>query len=222
MAGNSSAAKKKHATPKRRASAYEKRSTAEKPPEPAPGWRTLGEAAEIFDTSRQAFHESVRSLLPPEAIKNSGDRGLLIHLRSAIDAWVKRKIELFTPVFAGEDAGGESPHLERYRAARADREEKKRDLELGQLVALEEIRPEMLEFADVLKGAAQLIQRQYGPEPAAILDSALGEALQRWRTGQTTPPGNGQPDPRPQTPDTPAIRRTRTDHPHRPVRRPKI
>jgi hypothetical protein len=144
-------------------------------------WLPRKLVAAALRISPRQFDEKVRPDLPPDAIRGSG-RTLRIYLPDAIDARIEQKAgERKRPVAGGDETdpllmGYDSPALERYRLARAKREE----------LQLEELRKRLVDRTDLRKGwalvASQLrqavenLQRLHGQEAADLVVEALEEA----------------------------------------------
>lgn len=74
--------------------------------------------------------------------------------------------------------GGQSPALERYRAARATLAELERDERQGKLISRDELRDGWTLIAGVLRRAGESLTRQHGAGARAIMDEALDDAMQ--------------------------------------------
>ena len=73
--------------------------------------------------------------------------------------------------------GGDSPALERYRAARAESLRLDRRLREEDLLDRRRAHERLGQAAGILRGAAETLQRQYGPEAHAVLAEALDDAV---------------------------------------------
>lgn len=79
----------------------------------------------------------------------------------------------------GEDdpllAGPVSPALERYRAARADREELAYERDLGKWMERDKVHEALAKLAKLLRDAGDALQRQHGQDALAILQESLAD-----------------------------------------------
>ena len=95
----------------------------------------------------------------------------------------------------GEDpmSGEVTPALERWRGAKADREEFFRDRDFGEWVARDDVHEGLALFASILRRAGERLERECGPRAHDILDKALTEAADTLRRRfDETETGNGQ------------------------------
>ena len=137
--------------------------------------------AAAFGMTRQAFHDVIRPLVPATAVDGAGERGTLIRCRAAIDAYADRKV---ATALAGRPttdpdpllAGAATPALEDYRRHRARLAELDVAEREGRLVDVAEMTEAFANFAGVIRGVGQALQRQYGPEAAQMLNDGLDDA----------------------------------------------
>lgn len=73
-------------------------------------------------------------------------------------------------------AGSGSPALERYRAARAEREELNLAEHRGELIHSNQLRQQLQTMAGVLREAIAQLQREFGQKAYEIVAEALAEA----------------------------------------------
>lgn len=71
--------------------------------------------------------------------------------------------------------GPASPALERYRNARANREEFAFQRDLGEWIARDQVHDALGQLSAILRNAGELLQRQFGADAHAILDEALAD-----------------------------------------------
>jgi phage terminase Nu1 subunit (DNA packaging protein) len=72
--------------------------------------------------------------------------------------------------------GGTSPALERFRLARAKREERKLAEERMELVSIHKVHDGLARITTALRNAGDAVQRQFGPEAHEIIVAAIKEA----------------------------------------------
>jgi hypothetical protein len=145
-------------------------------------WFTLQQMGAAFDVTAQGFHKQIRPLVPAEDVKQTGRRGdVRIRCRAAIDAFAAKAAAKVQPQDDALLAAGDSPELERYRAARASLAE----LELGErnasLVHRDQLEPAFTAYASAVRRAGEALQRRFGPEAVDLLNEALTEAEQAVR-----------------------------------------
>ena len=141
------------------------------------GFVRVAQLAEVLAISTQSIRQSLLPCLPSDAIR--GDRPKLVHGPTAVIAWVqkqspKRVVGDADPLMA---VTTDSPALERYRTARAEREEIEVKRLRGVLVAVDRVHDFHTRFAGIIRGAGERLQREYGDGPRRVLDEALGDAL---------------------------------------------
>lgn len=74
-------------------------------------------------------------------------------------------------------SGAASPAQERYRLARAKREEFFLERDLGEWIARDKVHDAIGIFADVIRRAGETLQRQFGPSAHDILERAVANAV---------------------------------------------
>jgi hypothetical protein len=144
---------------------------------PQLGWRPVGEVAELFGVTPQAFHQTYRPLVPASAVRE-GQRRVLLNVRAVIDAWCEHRVrrELEAKGIDGDLAGGgDSPALEEFRRHRAriakfeaDRLEKK-TADTG------EIRQGLMMFVAATRRGVEALQRQFGNDAAELVLTPLNQ-----------------------------------------------
>jgi hypothetical protein len=96
--------------------------------------------------------------------------------------WIHRFLaENYRKLGAGEDlmSGPETPGLEMYRQERAKLARLDRLEREGSLLRLEDVHESLMELADLLRGAGDQLQREYGPDAMQIIDETLTEFNRR-------------------------------------------
>jgi hypothetical protein len=135
------------------------------------GWYTLDQMEEMFDLTRDGFAKSVRPLIPDDAIRNAGKKGMTIHGRRAINAFAA-KASSEDPLM---EAGGDSPSLERYRAARATWVELDLAERSKQLVKIEVVAEALRPSFQILRNMGDRLIRTYGNDAGEVVREALDE-----------------------------------------------
>jgi hypothetical protein len=142
-------------------------------------------AAEMIGLSTRHFDAQIRPLLPAAAISGRG-KDLRFDGAALVAAYVDYRIKQ-AQKSAADDVWlpmvdeGKSPVLDRWRAAKADREEMQRDRERGLLIPREEIEPSLAQFAAVIRRAGDTLQRQWGADAASVINEAIDEIEQAWQ-----------------------------------------
>ena len=163
--------------------------TQSKPPQHTPpeeiGWVPLKVAVTYFGISGQAFHQGVRQWMDVAHIRDAGKRGAVkVWMPGAIAAYKDHAVEM-TKTAKGDpllSGGGPSPALERYRAAKAIQEEMNVELRRRSHLDANEISGELKRFAGVMRHAIEQVQREYGNDPAEILNEAIRETAAGWQS----------------------------------------
>jgi phage terminase Nu1 subunit (DNA packaging protein) len=104
---------------------------------------------------------------------------------AAIAAWRKSRAEMADVAMMG----GSSPALERFRLARAQREEFALERDRGQWLRREEVHDGLALLAGVVRQAAETIQKQFGPEAHQILSEAIEDGLRAFERRFADPAG---------------------------------
>lgn len=150
-------------------------------------WSTVDKLAALFGVGKSHFRDSIRLLVDGNAVKRRGPgKAILIHGPTLLRAWRDQGIAV--ALKASQPASesdplltstGDSPQLERYRAAKADLAEldvAKRQGELADVALLESyLREAMLP----LRQACETLQRTFGIGAYEILEAAVVEADKR-------------------------------------------
>lgn len=175
-------------------------------------WLTRGHSALLLGVSARHFDEAIRPRLAPEAVRGDG-KGLRFSAPEVVATWLRIRDERRAPTSSPDmddallAAGGDSPNLERLRAARASMAELDLDERRKAVVPLEKLEPALAKFAGVLRGAGTTLQRQYGNEVAAVLNEAVDEVVKAWET--MLDDGNRAADGKPDAVGAQAVRRSR-------------
>ncbi len=82
---------------------------------------------------------------------------------------------LVSPETDDEPGSGDSPALERLRAARASQEEIKLAAMREQFIDREWMHSRLMEIASLLRQCGEQLQREYGPDALQILDDSMTE-----------------------------------------------
>jgi hypothetical protein len=143
-------------------------------------WISRHAAAALFDRSVRQFDSSIRSLLPPSAIRTEG-RTVWVNFRTTVDCYIADQIAKAKPVVTDPLlAGGDSPALEEYRKHRARLAELDVAERENKLIPLAEIEPSLQIFASNIRRAGEQLERVYGHDAAALLNDAIDETLSEW------------------------------------------
>lgn len=150
-----------------------------KPKRDPADWMTRSQIGRLLGISPRQFDDRVRPQMPVDCIKGVGAK-LRIYAPAAVQARVEQKIAETAEAVSPSDplmAGPGSAALERYRLARAKREELELEVRRGNLVQLEELRQGWSIVAAQLRQAAEGLQRTFGEEAASIVRGAMAEAM---------------------------------------------
>jgi hypothetical protein len=126
----------------------------------------------------------------------------------AVALWLHEFLATHARRLAGVDAddpllaGASSPALERYRLARAKREELGYERDLGAWLPRTEVHEGLELFAAILRPAIETLQRQFGPAAHALVDDALTEAIHAFHR-HFSDPETRRDDAPPDGPDAP-------------------
>ncbi|HEX4796181.1 MAG TPA: hypothetical protein VH370_20495 [Humisphaera sp.] len=145
----------------------------------ATGWLTLEECAAAVDVTPQGFSKTFRPHAPPSAVRNAGKKGVLIHFRQMLDAYIADRIAKAPPRTGDPlmDVPDSSPALERWRLARAEMEEIALAEKKHEVVAIAVMRPGMNTLISVMRNVAERLQRQFGNEASDIYNEGIDEAI---------------------------------------------
>ena len=147
---------------------------------PGRAWFSRAEMSAIFGVSEVHFDRHVRSLAAGKDVKKKGRR-VWFRARGLVNAFVAREIEKHTPPSASQEPGKAQKGAksngaqERLRTAKADLEELKLARERRESIPREEIHGTLGRLAVILRGAGEVLQREFGKEAQAVLDAALDE-----------------------------------------------
>lgn len=149
-----------------------------KPKRDPADWMTRSQIGRLLGISPRQFDDRVRPMMPTDCIKGVGAK-LRIYAPAAVQARVEQKIAETAEAVSPSDplmAGPGSAALERYRLARAKREELELEVRQGNLVELDEMRRGWSLIAAQLRQAVDSLQRTFGEEAAGIVRDAMSEA----------------------------------------------
>lgn len=126
------------------------------------------------------FDAVLRPRLARDAVRGAG-KALRFHLPQVVAALVAYRLEQAAPAAAGGEAdpmlaGGDSPNLERYRGAKADREEMARDRDRGTHANLRDLHTTLMRFGSLVRRGGEVLQRRFGVEAADVFNEAIDEA----------------------------------------------
>lgn len=143
---------------------------AERPPL---GYLSKTQLAEVFNVNAATFDKVYRRYASPSSTKDIGGK-LYFHARSIIDAWAKAQAKPAAPSDDPLLAGGDSPQLERIRAAEADIREARRDEVYGRKIETADVEGPLQALAGLVRGLGESLGRRYGndviDEVAAVAD----------------------------------------------------
>jgi hypothetical protein len=145
------------------------------------GWVARIFAALVCGMSDRNFDAVLRQRLAGSAIRGAG-KSLRFYLPDVVAALVAYRLEQAAPAATvGPDAdpllaGGDSPNLERYRGAKADREEMARDRDRGTHANLRDLHTTLMRFGGLIRRGGEVLQRRFGPDAADLFNEAIDEA----------------------------------------------
>lgn len=159
------------------------------------GWLSVAECRRAMAVSHEAWNKTYRPLVPVNAIRGAGPN-TRIRLRNLIDALIQRELARQREAMGqGDDdpmlyQGGESPNLERLRAAKAKLAEMDLEERRGTHADLAELHQSLLRFGGQIRRAGEILQRRYGPEATDVLNEAIETAHEDWNRSHK-PAGDG-------------------------------
>lgn len=146
-------------------------------------WVTKAFSAAALQMSIQNFDDRIRPKMPAESVTGTRQT-LAFFLPAVIQTYLAtRATPKPAPPSPGDDplmAGFDSPGLERYRNAKADREEMMRDRDRQILIVRDEIFPSLQQGATLIRQAADQATRLYGNGVADLINEAVDEAVTTW------------------------------------------
>ena len=112
-------------------------------------------------------------------------RGPTIDLPAFVARWYDWLAEI-APILSIAKRTGVTPEnlesaLERYRAARAKREEFGYQRDLGRWMPLDKVREGLGLFSSIMRNAGETLGRQFGEDARRILDDALNDSISVFR-----------------------------------------
>lgn len=144
-----------------------------------PSWIRKQTLLSVFGVSQQVFDRDIRPLVDAAYVRtNTRTRAIEIYAPELLWAWRQRGVELAYPdeetVTASDTPEMERLKLEhlreRVKLARLEREE--RDGTLGRR---DDMRRGLAQLAEILRGAGERLQREYGRECHELLEEALDD-----------------------------------------------
>jgi phage terminase Nu1 subunit (DNA packaging protein) len=167
---------------------------------------TRVEAARLLGISPRTFDDAIRPRLPLGGTTGKG-KDLRFDAAAVVAAFVEYRLSQHKPAEVVADplmsAPEGSPALERYRAARADTAEMERDRMRGDLAPVSELDAGLTSLAQILRSGIQTLQRQCGPEAAAIMNESIDEWERALAQTFGEPSAAAQDPPEPQQPAAP-------------------
>jgi hypothetical protein len=166
-------------------------------------WLSRAQTSALLGITARHFDEAVRPKLPPEATR--GDRQALRFYAPLVNGvWIQTKVEQATrkaapsadgdPLLTG---GGDSPNLEEYRKWKAKREKNFYEVDVNNLVPRTEVKPALLRFGRILRGAGDKLAREFGNAAAEILNEATDEFVEAVNGAETPGDEDGEHDTQP-------------------------
>ncbi len=136
--------------------------------------------------------ETARTLeISEDTVRRDLRRGAPVRLDGPKSAGTRIDVAKYQQWRLAQGLGGErgrpkdqSENLERFRAARADREEMRRDRERGTHVKLEELDGLIAALAGMLRGGIEALQRRFGAEIVTATNELLDEFVASWDQGR--------------------------------------
>ncbi len=128
-------------------------------------WVERTKAAKYFGVGIRQFDERHRKLLPESAIRKA-DNKVYVDFPKLIKAYIEQETK---PVSGGDDpmlAGGSSPALEQYRAAKARLAEMDVAKRKGELANVSDMEKSLGVLCDALRRGVEFVQRKFGNGPA--------------------------------------------------------
>ena len=141
---------------------------------PGRGWYQADELAGLCGRSRSDWDKRIRVHLTDAEVRRCG-RKVWYWGRAAVEQHVRLVSRRYV---RGEEpegwlAGDNSPALERYRTARAEREEMTVQTLQRELVPRAELRAGLARLAEILQRCGETLARDYGPGAMEVLERAL-------------------------------------------------
>ena len=138
-------------------------------------WLTRDQAARAARLSVDRFDAAIRSLVPDSETKKSGRR-VLMSARAVVDAIVAHRSKVDADPRDPLLVGGDSPSLERYRAARADMVELELEKTRGTHIDVRALESTIVRFSDRLRSTGELLQRKFGNDASEMFNDGITAA----------------------------------------------
>jgi hypothetical protein len=134
-------------------------------------WISRPAALTLLSCSKEFLRVEIAPRLPADAVRQQSGRGhpVLFYAPALVRAALERVEELSAP------AAG-SPALERYRTARAEREELELASRRNQLVARDKVTVVLTRIGEILRGVGDRL-REHGDGPREVFNSGLDACL---------------------------------------------
>lgn len=136
-------------------------------------WATKTFAAAICSISSRQFHDAIRPLLAPSAVRGTG-AGLRFYLPDVVKAYAAYREAPADDV--AMLASGDSPELERYRRYRADLVGMDVQERRGTHANINDLESAFVRYGSMIRRAGEILQRRWGNDASDILNSALDDA----------------------------------------------
>ncbi len=152
--------------------------------QPAPGWVSTREAAELLGVSAQAFTKLVAPLQIAAADRRDDGPGkpTWLRFRAIVDALIAHRVQAAAAdMDAALLAGGNSPALERFREARAGQEQLKLEKMKGEMVYIADAQEVMQRFGMHFRRGLDKLRAW--PRAHEVMSAAIDHAqreLDRW------------------------------------------
>lgn len=158
--------------------------TAQKAQNDDSAWLLLTDILRVLDVSRSYFDRELRRALPPGCERKVGNR-VWLHGRTVIETWADNRGRGFPKRTNGNGNGtgsghrpdeetilmsGDSPALERYRLAKAKREEIQLARDREEIIDRSDCARVLQRVASHLRGLGGALARRFGREAHALLD----------------------------------------------------
>lgn len=147
------------------------------------GWFSITEAAEIFGLTVMGFRTSILPLVQEEDRRKPKPNVVLLRARGVIEAYAAKLAARSTERPTTDDdavmmAGGNSPALERFRAAKAELTEMEVARQRRTHVNTRDFHDLLMRFASLVRKGGEILQRRFGPDAADIHNRAVDEAVE--------------------------------------------
>lgn len=148
-------------------------------------WLDTDDFAAIFGVSVTYFRDKIRPLVDGDSVRKRDGKGtaLEFHAPTLLRAWKDTFVATARPLKVDADpmldGDGESEGLERYRMAKAQREELRLDIDRGELAHVNRMEGYLRGALGVIRAAIERLQREFGTKAYEIMEEAVAEADRR-------------------------------------------